>query len=169
MIEELENHLTQEQIDGIKTIIANQYQSFKHLNNTPEYRNLYLDEYSAHRRQHNISWAIASGFPNNGNNVGGLRNICFKYNGGHTCPMLQNERFVIHILNDTTNFDAQYLKSFYKKNENNFSGEQLYCYVKFLVEGTTLTEITLCLPDETGMVVENEVLLARDEMCRLAG
>lgn len=81
----------------------------------------------------------------------------------------KNERIVIHILNDTTNFDAQYLKSFYKKNENNFSGEQLYCYVKFLVEGTTLTEITLCLPDETGMVVENEVLLARDEMCRLAG
>lgn len=82
--------------------------------------------------------------------------------------MLQNERVVIHILNHTTHFDAQYLNLFYQMNSDHFTAERLYCYVKFWVENQTLTKVMLCLPDEMGNVVENEVLLERDTILQLA-
>lgn len=168
MIRELENHLTQAQVDGIKEIIVTQYRRYQRLTNSPEFQNLFLEEYRAHEKQHSISWAIASGFPSNRESVGGLQNICLKYSGGHTRPMLQNEHIVIHILNHTTHFDAQYLKTFYQMNSNHFTAEQLYCYFKFWVENKTLTKVMLCLPDETGKVVEKEVLLERNAIIQLA-
>lgn len=98
MIRELENHLTQAQVDGIKEIIITQYRRYQRLTNSPEFQNLFLKEYAPHKKQHSVSWAIASGFPSGRETVEGLQNLCLKYSGGHTRPMLQNEHTCLKIM-----------------------------------------------------------------------
>lgn len=131
------------------------------------HQNLFINEYRAHRRQNDVSWAIVSGFPTGAEDVPDLQIRAYKSDGGHTRPMLQNQRIIIHILNHTSNFQAQYLARFYQFNQNNFGAEQLYCYIRFWENNNTLTRVSLCLPDETGNIFAEEVLLEENAIIQM--
>lgn len=74
----------------------------------------------------------------------------------------------LHILNKATNFDAKYLKRRYEYNLNNFTQKKLFVYIKFSVEKKRLNYVPLCLPDENGNVIEEMILLDRENLKLMA-
>lgn len=167
MIDLLANHIEQATIDQVVNKISEQYRSFLRLTNSPEFTNLFSKEYAPHKKQHSISWAISSAFPS-GSCVGELTVSRLKYGRGHTRPVLSSNRIEIHVLNSSTNFEAQYLRDRYVYNANNFSGEKLFCYIKFWAEQRRLKKIELCLPDERGAIVYCELLLNAEKLSLVA-
>lgn len=161
MVKQLEGHVSDMQINQIVDIIVKQYQKYLRLTGSEEFVAIFAEEYAPHRRQHGVSWAISSAFPS-GRLVGSsLKVERLKYEGGHTRPILSNELIEIHILNRTTDFDAKYLQKRYKYNSDNFTHKKLFAYIKFSVENKRLMSVSLCLPDERGLVVEEIALLDR--------
>ena len=167
MIQQLIGYLTQGQIDEILNIIMTQYRLFCHFIETADYRNLFAEEYAPHKRMHGVSWAIASGFSSNTDIIEGITISRKEYGKGHTRPELKNDRIVIHILNKTTHFHAEYLNEYYRMN--NFEGqiEKMYCYFKFSVDHRKLKQVSLCLPDINGAVLVEDILLSTPEINRL--
>lgn len=72
------------------------------------------------------------------------------------------------ILNKTTHFQADYLKVRYLYNQHDFAGQKLFVYLKFGVENKRLMFVSLCLPDETGRIIEEYILLERTDILRIA-
>ena len=167
MIEELQGHIIDKQIDEIVEIIIRQYRGYRNLINSPSFRQLFAEEYAPHKKQHTVSWAISSAFPSNTTIADNLQISRLKYGRGHTRPLLSNDSIQMHILNTTSDFGANYLNTFYQKNSNQFSGETLYCYIKFQVKNQKLVSISLCLPNETGEIVHEEVLLGNSAIITL--
>lgn len=163
MIDLIASHIEQATIDQMVNRISEQYRAFLRLTSSPEFTHLFSEEYAPHKKQHSISWAIASAFPSE-SHIGGLTVSRLKYGRGHVRPALSNDRIEIHILNSSTHFDAQYLQERYAYNANNFSGKKLFCYIKFSVEKQRLKNVELCLPDEHGTVIYSEVLLSTEEL-----
>lgn len=163
MIKQLENHVSDAQINMIVDIIIKQYQKYLRLTSSEEFVSIFAEEYAPHKRQHSVSWAISSAFPS-GKSVGSLKINRLKYEGGHKRPILSNEYIEIHILSKTTNFNAHYLKLRYMYNLNNFTSKKLFAYIKFSVNNKRLTTISLCLPDENGIIVDEMILLNRQTL-----
>ena len=158
MIKELQGHITDEQIDKIVEIIILQYKDYLNLINSTALKQLFAEEYAPHKKQHTVSWAISSAFPSNTTIANNLQISRLQYGKGHTRPLLSNDFIEMHILNTTSDFAANYLDKFYQKNNNHFSNQTLYCYIKFKVKNKQLVNISLCLPNEKGEVVHEEVL-----------
>ncbi len=167
MIEQLREHIREQDIIEIVNIIQNQYRKYIRLTNTPQFMQIFSEEYMPHKRQHNISWAISSAFPS-GTTVGELNITCLNYGKGHTRPVLSNDRIELHVLNSTTDFTARYLKDRYQYNANDFSKNKLFCYIKFHVVNERLKEVLLCLPNENGEVTYSEFLLTRQDLMLIA-
>ena len=168
MIRQLNGHITDELVDRILSIIKSQYHKYLKLIGSKEFANVFLEEYAPHKRQHGISWAISSAFRSNTVIDGILKVECLRYGKGHTRPSLSNDKIEIHILNKSTDFNANYLMERYKYNSDNFSREKLFAYIKFEVKNNRLKEVSLCLPDEKGNVVREEVLLKREDLRLIA-
>lgn len=162
VIEELKGYISQDQINSIIKIIIEQYNKYFRYTNSGTFKDLFNDEYSPHHKQYSISWAISSAFPNGSNVCDGLQIECFKYGKNFTRPLLKNEKINILILNKTTDFNANYLKDFYRMNSKNT--EKVFCYFKFYVDEKRLTKVSLCYPDENGNIVSEETLLERKDI-----
>lgn len=168
MIKQLEGHITEHQLELITEMIRKQYRRYLRLTGNREFTSIFAEEYTPHNRQHGISWAIASAFPSNTIIDNSLKVERLLYGKGHTRPVLSNDVLELHILNKTTHFDANYLKQRYQYNANGFSNKKLFAYIKFSVEHKKLIFVSICLPDEDGNVVEEEVLLSRDFLKQMA-
>lgn len=168
MIKQLEGHITEHQLELITEMIREQYQRYLRLTGNQEFTSIFAEEYVPHRRQHGISWAIASAFPSNTMVDNSLKVERLLYGKGHTRPVLSNDAVELHILNKTTHFDADYLKQRYQYNDNGFSNKKLFAYIKFSVDHKKLIFVSICLPDKDGNVVAEEMLLSRDLLKRMA-
>lgn len=166
MIEQLKNHITEEQLAIVLTTIKEQYKKYLQLTGSSDFTSIFADEYAPHKRQHSVSWAISSAFPS-GTSIGdSLKIERLLYGKGHTRPILFNDLIELHILNRTTHFNADYLKQRYEYNAADFSNQKLFAFIKFSVEHRKLVSVSLCLPDKNGNVVAEEPLLGR-EMLKL--
>ena len=168
MIKQLNGHITENQINVIVEIIKSQYLKYLNFTGKFDYNGLFADEYSPHKHQHNISWAISSAFPSNtivANNLYVERLI---YGRGHIRPSLSNDYIELHILNKTTDFKAKYLEKRYAYNSNDFINQKLFAYIKFSVKNDRLVNISLCLPDEKGVIVAEQELLNKKVLELLA-
>ena len=161
MIKQLEGHIADWQIKIVVTIITQQYQKYLNLIESPEFSSIFAEEYAPHRRQHGVSWAISSAFPSNTFVANSLYVERLHFGKGHTRPVLKNDTIELHILNRTTDFDANYLKERYKYNRKNFTNPKLFAYIKFSVKNNKLFSLSLCLPDDKGNVVAEESLWSR--------
>lgn len=168
MIKQLEGHITEQQIGTVVEIIRNRYQEYLNLTGSPAFTRIFAEEYAPHKRQHGVSWAISSAFPSGTMVANSLQVERLLYGKGHTRPILKNDTIELHILNKTTHFFADYLKERYKYNCNSFTGPKLFAYIKFSVESRKLVSVSLCLPDENGNIVEEESLITRDILRRMA-
>lgn len=168
MIQELQGHISDIQINTITNIISRQYSEYLRLLLSPQFNRVFSDEYAPHNRQHSVSWAISSAFNSNTTICDNIRINRLKYGRGHARPLLLNDTIELLVLNRTTHFDANYLKERYLYNANHFSNNKLFAYVKFSVEQSRLIEVKLCLPDENGIVVAEEILLDRETIINLA-
>ena len=168
MIKQLEGHITEKQVELIVTIIEEQYRKYLRLVGSHDFKNIFADEYAPHKRQHGVSWAIASAFPSDTLIGDSLKVDRLLYGKGHTRPILSNDTVELHILNETTRFDADYLKQRYQYNDNGFSNTKLFAYIKFSVDHRKLMLVSLCLPDKDGNVFKEEILLSRDYLKRIA-
>ena len=161
MIHQLVGHVTSEQINAILEIIKNQYRDYLRFTGSRDFERLFATEYAPHNRQFCVSWAISSAFPSGRNINNDLYVSRLEYGRGHTRPVISNESIELHILNKTTDFEAEYLKERYLLNSNHFSADKLFAYFRFGVENRKLVDVRLCLPDETGKIIAEEVLLDR--------
>ena len=161
MIPQLEGHITEAQMNAILNIIQTQYRDYVRLTGSPEFNRIFANEYAPHNRQYGVSWAISSAFPSNMVVAENLQVTRLVYGKGHTRPVLSNDGIELLILNKTTDFDATYLQERYNFNSNQFNNNKLFAYIKFSVENRMLIEVKLCLPDETGNVDVEEILLDR--------
>lgn len=168
MIELLENHISNKEIQEILGIITRQYGNYRRLINLPEFQNLFAEEYAPHKKQHGISWAISSAFPSNSRIANRLTVRRLKYGRGHTRPELSARDIKLHILNESTDFNASYLKECYALNGNGFTGIQLYCFIQFSVHHNRLIEVALCLPNENGSIIAKEILINKSTLMRIA-
>lgn len=168
MIHQLKNHLAQNQLETILQIMISQYKKYCSLIKTAEFKNIFVEEYAPHKKMHGASWAIASGFRSNTNVIDGMSITCMKYGRGHSRPELSNDRIIIHILNHTTHFDADYLTKYYRKNIFIEESEQLYCYIKVVIDHRKLKKVSLCLPKSDGNIIAEEVLIDTPEMIILS-
>lgn len=160
MIEQISGHITEKQVLEILKSIITRYKKFLKLMASVNFQTLFSDEYSSHRKRNTATWAIYSAFTNKKNFSGGLRACCFKYAKGHTIPKLENDSILILIMSSHCDFSSQYLQQFYMQNAENFTHEKLFCYFKFEINrDDRLCEISLCLPDENGNVIAQEVLV----------
>lgn len=165
MIQQLEGHITENQINEIVRIIIDQYKKYCRLINCAQFLDIFSEEYAPHKENHSISWAISSAFPSESIVAENLQVKRLKYGRGHTRPALVNEHIELHILNYTVNRDSKYLKERYAYNKNNFLNNKLYCFIMFKVENKQLVNLTLCLPDENGIPIE-ETLLDKSAILR---
>lgn len=164
MIRQLESHLSQAQIDIVVDIIINQYSNYRRLIDSQSFQSIFLEEYAPHNRQFGVSWAISSAFPS-GSSIGNDFAISrYKYSKNFTRPLLSNDSIKIMILNKTTHFNADYLTDFYNLNVNRYQGDQLFCFFKFSVDNRRLTKISLCLPDQNGKIIAEEVILNKNQI-----
>jgi len=168
LIEFLRNHISNEEIQEILKIITHQYGNYRRLTNLPEFQNLFAEEYAPHKKQHGISWAISSAFPSNSKIANRLTVRRLEYGRGHTRPELFAHNIKLHILNKSTDFDANYLKECYALNGNGFTGGQLYCFIQFSVQHNQLIEVALCLPNENGRIVAKEILIDKPALMKIA-
>lgn len=164
MIKQLMAHISQEQVNSIVNTIICQYFKYRKLIDSLDFKEVFLEEYTPHNKQFGLSWAISSAFPSQSTIDDTLHVSCYIYSKNFTRPLLSSESIKLMVLNKTTHFKADYLSDFYKMNENNFQGKQLFCYIKFSVDNKQLTKISLCLPDQNGDVIEEEVLLGRKQI-----
>ena len=167
MIAKLQGFISQEQIDIIKEIIVAQYRKYKQLVNSAQFQSVFRQEYSPHKKQNSVYWAIASAFPSNTVIAGDIKIKRLAYGRGHTRPELSNERLTMHILNHTTHFNAAYLNDYYAMNKESDNVSSCYCYIRFKVDHAKLIELRLCVPDDSGKIVAQEVLLAEHEIVKL--
>ncbi len=168
MLQQLVGHITDGQISAILEIIKNQYRNYLHFTGSRDFENLFATEYAPHNRQFGVSWAISSAFPSGMNINNELSVSRLEYGRGHKRPVISNEFIELHILNKTTDFEAEYLKERYLLNSNNFSADKLFAYFRFGVENRKLVDVRLCLPDETGTIIAEEILLDRHTLLTLA-
>jgi hypothetical protein len=166
MIQQLQGHITEAQINTISRMICTQYRDYLRLTGSLEFNRIFANEYAPHNRQHSISWAISSAFQSNtviGNN---LQISCLVYGCGHSRPLLSNDAIELMVLNRTTHFNAEYLRRRYQYNLNQFSNEKLFAYIRFSVENRQLVDIRLCLPDVDGNIIAEEILFNKQEILR---
>lgn len=104
MIEQLDGHITEWQIESVVEIIRNQYQEYLNLTGSPAFTRIFAEEYAPHKRQHGVSWAISSAFPSGTMVANSLQVERLLYGKGHTRPILKNDTIELHILNKTTHF-----------------------------------------------------------------
>lgn len=168
MIGFLKNHISEEEIQEILQIIINQYRNYRHLSNSPEFQNLFAEEYAPHNGKHGISWAISSAFPSEKLILDRLKVRKINYGRGHTRPELLANNIKLHILSDSTSFNSEYLRECYMLNRNNFTGTQLYCFIKFKIYKNQLVNISLCLPDENGSIVAEEIIYDKATLMKIA-
>lgn len=167
MFSQLEEHITDAQVQNVLDIIKTQYQKYLHLIGRNDFNEVFAEEYAPHKRQNGVSWAISSAFPSGTLCADSLKIDRLLYGKGHTRPVLSNESIELLILNKTTHFQADYLRTRYFYNKNNFSEKKLFAYIKFSVEHRKLMHVSFCLPDETGKVVAEQVLLDRASIINL--
>lgn len=158
MIEQLRGHLSERELQTIKTIIIGQFRQYLRLRASPQFVAMFADEYAPHNQQYGISWAISSGFPS-GHNILGFEVNRLEYGKGHVRPCLTKREMEILILNKTVDMNAEYLRERYKYNSDDFANEKLFAYICFSTDHNKLKEVAMCLPDENGNVVEQEILL----------
>ena len=164
MIKELEGHISDQEIQAIVSIIKAQYRRYLSFMDSNQMQRLFRYEYAPHKRQHTVSWAISSAFPSGSNVLPGFQISCLKYGKGHTRPELTNNRVLLHILNQSTDFDAAYLKHYYQINTNIAEQEQVYCFIRFSVRKNMLKSVELCLPAQNGTIAKTETLLSTQEL-----
>ena len=167
MIEQLSGHLTEQVIQEIVDTILRQYRTYRAYTGSDDYRELFSEVYSAHRREHSLSWAINSAFPDGMRLSSGIEVSVHQDGGNHRRPVLRSDNIVIFILNNTTNYHAKYLKEQYALNRFDFSRDTLFCYIKYIEKEDQLFELSLCLPDENGVVVAQEMLKDEDAILQL--
>lgn len=168
MIRLLQSHITDAQVKVILDVIVRQYQKYLRLTNSKDYNDIFAEEYAPHKKQHSVSWAISSAFPSNSIIADSLVVNRLFYGRGHTRPVLSNDNIELMILNKTTHFQANYLMKRYLYNQHNFESQKLFAYMKFGVEHKQLTFVSLCLPDEMGNITEEDILLTRANILRIA-
>lgn len=168
MIRLLQSHITDAQVKVILDIIVRQYQKYLRLTNSKDFNDIFAEEYAPHKKQHGVSWAISSAFPSNSIIADSLVVNRLYYGRGHTRPVLSNDNIELMILNKTTHFQADYLMTRYLYNQHNFESQKLFAYMKFGVEHKQLTFVSLCLPDEMGNITEEDILLTRANILRIA-
>lgn len=164
MIKELEGHISDREIQAIVSIIKVQYQRYLSFMDSYQMQRLFRDEYAPHKKQHTVSWAISSAFPSGSNVLPGFNISCLRYGKGHTRPELSNSRVLLHILNQSTDFDADYLKHYYQINTNIDHQEQVYCFIRFRARKNMLKSVELCLPAQNGTIIKAEMLLSTQEL-----
>ncbi len=170
MIKQLEGHISEQQINLIRDKIINRYKEYLSFIKTANTKKIFSGEYEAHHRKHTLSQAISEAFPD-GEIIGDdLLVSSPEYGSGHKRPVLSNDTIVIHILSETSDFKAKYLKEYYLKNSNEYLNKQLYCYFKFCTNRKNrdqIVSISLCLPDKNGTVIEKEKLLNKKAIFQL--
>lgn len=167
MLDQLQGHLTDEEVLAIRNVIIGKYIDYRRLVDGAHFRSVFAEEYAPHNRQFGVSWAIASAFPSQ-TTLSSFRVSRILYGKGHTRPCLSNDRIELMILNATTHFNADYLCDRYMYNAKCFSNEKLFAYIKFAVDHRKLTRISLCVPNEQGKVIAEEILLDRNAILTLA-
>ena len=166
MIEQLKGHLSESDLQKIKEIIIGQYRQYLNLYDSPQFQAIFADEYAPHKQQYGVSWAISSGFPS-GHKILGFDVERLEYGKGHVRPCLIKKEMELLVLNKTVDMNAEYLKERYKYNSGNFKNEKLFGYIRFSVEHSKLKEVVLCLPDESGKIVEEEMLFDSKSLLKL--
>lgn len=167
MLRQLQGHLTDQQLSDICNVIIARYKKYKQYTNTSAFQSMFSNEYAPHNKKCSLSWSISSAFPS-GSTVSGLKVSRLDYGRGHKRPCLNKPDLELMILNDTTNFQAEYLIERYKYNANDFINQKLFAYVRFVVKDNHLKNITLCVPDENGSIVAEKVMLDSDAIEALA-
>ena len=166
MIERLKNHVSDKQIREIVDMIVKQYRKYLDFMDNPNNKDLFREEYASHYRQHHISWAIISAFASGSIVAGDLQVKRIEYGNGFSRPGLNNDKIKIHILSSEVSLNAKYLQKDYECNKNNFSNEQLCCIIRYNTKRGRLNSITLCLPDETGQIIETARLLDKSKILK---
>ena len=168
MLQELDGHLTDHEVRMIVCRVLDQYKRFKQLTGSLEYSSIFSDEYAPHNKKFGISWAIASAFPSGSKIEDRIVVKRIEYGKKHVRPALLSNNILIYILNDTTEYDSDYLKNCYALNVNHFSEDRLFCYIKLYINHKNISKISLCLPDENGMVIGEETLLDANQLKMVA-
>lgn len=168
MLDILRNHLTEKQLLAIVTRITNQYRDFLSYERNHTYKKLFSNDYAAHRKKNTLSWAIFSAFPDKSVLEGQLVVSLTNDSSGHKRPLLSNENIAIHINSDTANYNACYLSKFYELNGDGCTSKKIYAYIKFQEKKNKLLNLTICVPDEKGNIIAEEVLLNQEQLLKLA-
>lgn len=167
MLEILRNHVTEEQLSAIVTCISNQYRDYLRYVKNPVSNRLFSEDYAAHRKKNTLSWAIFSAFPDKSVIHDQLMVSLTNDTSGHKRPLLSNEHIAIHINSDTADYGACYLKKFYNMNKQGCSSKKIYAYIKFQEKKNEMLSLTICVPDENGVVIAEEVLLSQEQLLKL--
>ncbi len=164
MLKQIENLITIKTIQIITDIIIERYLEFKKLIDSETCQNLFLEEYAPHNRQYGASWAISSGFPSGSMINNELYVDKLTYSRNFTRPLLYNDRIKIMILNNGTDFYAEYLKDYYKMNKPNNREKKRFCFIKNTVDHRILKQITICYPNEYGKIIAEEELISKEQI-----
>lgn len=168
MIDQLIGHITDEVIAVILDLIRKRYYDFQRFTESEDFQSLFRDEYAPHNKQHSLSWAISSAFPSEEVVADSLKVCRLVYGGGHTRPILYNEKIELMILNEKTDFQAAYLKRRYAYNCDNFSKEKLFAYLLVESGNKRMNAVSLLLPSETGDIVASESLFTQDSILKFS-
>lgn len=168
MITQLIGHITDEDVDEVVRLILRQYRGFLHVTEDEEFKKLFSDDYSAHRKKHSLSWAVQSAFIKGDILSSGIKIELNKDKGNYRRPELTSSKISMFVLSDTTDFNAFYLREKYSMNADAFSRQQLFCYFLFTEKKERLFELSLCLPNEYGEVIAKETLLSSSQLIKIA-
>ena len=98
MIQQLQGHITDAQINTISTTICTQYRNYLRLTGSQEFNRVFANEYAPHNRQHSISWAISSAFQSNTVVCDNFQISRLAYGCGHVRPLISNDAIELMVL-----------------------------------------------------------------------
>lgn len=162
MIRELENRITEEQLDAIVKIIRERCTKYRKISQELLFDELFNGEYQTNKRKQGKTLAIHNGFPSN-ETIGNLSVEHMDYDSGRSQPKFVNDHIVMLLLFDSSSDTAKYLESYFAHNCNGFQNDILFAYIKVSFGRNDRMTITLNLPNANGQIYAKEELYSEEK------
>lgn len=166
---EINEYINLSQQKEIVRIIVDRCRRFKALEQ--QYTSLFYEPYTVMRKKHTLTSAVISGFApkNDGEEIiDGITSTTIYYGQNMAQPELRTHNAIFHIYSDSASQKTAVVQDRCKLYNSNLSNPPIFLLIIFKASKSgELHGIDICLPDETGNIMERYSIYDRPSLVSL--
>lgn len=155
---EVNDFLTQEQINAIRGIIIHQCR--RHRERDQNYQDLYYAPYAGNRGEHSITTSILSGFRET-TLIPGFTITILQYGANEKMgqPVLTSDNAILHIYNSGCGFSSKPFKECCETYNDNLDNYPVFACIVFTASNDgSLKKVQIRVPDADGKFIHSYVI-----------